>query len=37
MSSWTSAERKKSSFDKKDPLPANMLKNLKKGLVLGRG
>lgn len=34
ISTWTSAERKKHAFDKKDPLPKDAAKNLKDGFVL---
>lgn len=34
ITSWTSAERKESSFDKKDPLKKKDIDALKKGLVM---
>lgn len=37
ITSWTSAERKKYSFDKKDPLSAAMLKKIKEGMVMSMG
>lgn len=37
ISSWSSAERKKASFDKKDPLPRDIVKKLKEGLILTPG
>ncbi|KAL0943661.1 uncharacterized protein CTRU02_201548 [Colletotrichum truncatum] len=37
LTSWTSAQRKKAAFDKKEPLPKEILKGLKDGLVIGLG
>ncbi|KAF6834027.1 hypothetical protein CPLU01_05160 [Colletotrichum plurivorum] len=37
ITSWTPAERKKASFNKKDPLPKNILDGIKDGLVIGLG
>lgn len=37
ITSWTSAERKKYSFDKKDPLSAALLRSIKEGEVLSLG
>lgn len=37
ITTWTAAERKKASFDGKDPLPADMTKKLKEGLVFCLG
>lgn len=34
ITTWSSAERKKHSFDKKDPLDKKMIKALKQGLVM---
>lgn len=34
LTTWTSAERKKHSFDKKDPLDKKMIDALKQGLVM---
>ena len=34
ISAWSSAERKKHSFDKKDPFPKDIAKKLKEGLCL---
>ncbi|KAF6845041.1 hypothetical protein CMUS01_00430 [Colletotrichum musicola] len=37
ITSWTPAERKKASFNKKDPLPKQILDGIKDGLVVGLG
>ncbi|KAI1323514.1 hypothetical protein F5Y16DRAFT_344853 [Xylariaceae sp. FL0255] len=37
ITTWTSACRKEKSFDNKDPLPKEIIKNLKEGLVMMRG
>ncbi|KAF6819123.1 hypothetical protein CSOJ01_01508 [Colletotrichum sojae] len=37
ITSWTPAERKKASFNKKDPLPKKILDGIKDGLVIGLG
>jgi hypothetical protein len=37
ISTWTSAQRKAASFDKKDPLPRDTVNKLKQGLVLSQG
>jgi hypothetical protein len=34
ITSWTSAERKKASFDKKDPIPASAMAHIKKGEIM---
>ncbi|KAI9151852.1 hypothetical protein HJFPF1_09063 [Paramyrothecium foliicola] len=36
ITTWPSAERKRCSFDKKDPLPKDLTKKLQEGLVLCR-
>lgn len=37
ITTWTAGERKEKSFDRKDPLSAALLKNIKKGMVMNLG
>lgn len=34
ITSWTSAERKNSAFDKKDPIPRSAMKHIKEGQIM---
>lgn len=37
ITTYTAAERKQQSFDRKDPLSAAMIRNIKKGMVMSLG
>lgn len=37
ITTWAAAERKEKSFDRKDPLSAALMRNIKKGMVMSLG